>query len=82
MISTEKVKDEVIRILNDIDPEIINYQGSNLIEDRILNSFGIVEFLAEIEDVLDIDIDPELFVSEHFVSVETIIEFVQGVIQE
>lgn len=27
MISTEKVNDEVVRILNDIDPEIIKYQG-------------------------------------------------------
>lgn len=82
MISIEKIRDEVVRILNDIDPEIVKYQGRNLIEDHILNSFGIVEFLAEIEDVLSIDIDPELFVAEHFVSIEAIIELVQGVMQE
>lgn len=76
----ETINDKARAMLNDFNPEILKYQGNNLIEDHILDSFGIIELVVEIESTFEVDIDPELLVEEHFVSVDSIIAFISEII--
>lgn len=68
-------RNEIIKILQNVNPEILDYQGSDLMKDHIINSFDIIEIITEIEEVLDIEINPEFIVWSRFVSVEEIVEF-------
>ncbi len=73
-------KQIIIKILNDINPEIQSYKGNNLILDHIISSFDIIEIISEIEDRFQIDIDPELITEEHFISMDMIVSFIQDVV--
>ena len=73
-------KQIIIKILNDINPEIQSYKVNNLILDHIISSFDIIEIISEIEDRFQIDIDPELITEEHFISMDMIVSFIQDVV--
>ncbi len=73
-------KQIIIKILNDINPEMQSYKGNNLILDHIISSFDIIEIISEIEDRFQIDIDPELITEEHFISMDMIVSFIQDVV--
>lgn len=73
-------KQIIIKILNDINPEIKSYKGNNLVSDHIISSFDIIEIISEIEDRFQIDIDPELITEDHFISMDMIVSFIQDVV--
>lgn len=73
-------KQIIIKILNDINPEMQSYKGNNLILDHIISSFDIIEIISEIEDRFQIDIDPELITEDHFISMDMIVSFIQDVV--
>lgn len=73
-------KQIIIKILNDINPEIQSYKGNNLVLDHIISSFDIIEIISEIEDQFQIDIDPELITEDHFISMDMIVSFIQDVV--
>ena len=80
MRDKESVRNDILNMLKDFNPEILSYQGSNLIDDHILDSFGIIELIVEIESTFCVDIDPELLVEEHFVTLDSIIAFVSEIV--
>ena len=42
------MRDKILQILNDIEEDIVLYEGENLFDDGIIDSFTIVEILSEI----------------------------------
>lgn len=68
------IKDTVIEILNEIDDEIVEYDGDNLIDAGILDSFAIITIMAMVEDKLHITISPDEVKEQNFKSVDAIVQ--------
>lgn len=54
-----------------------NIDSQSLITDGLLDSFDIISLITELEEVFDIEIDPEDVVSENFESVDAIAALVE-----
>ena len=71
------VKKIIVEILNDIDDEILEFDGENLIDEGIIDSFTIMEIVTEIEEKFNCKIDPDDVTEEHFKSLDAIVTFVE-----
>lgn len=60
----------LLEILNDID-DTVNWEDETaLIDDRILDSFGVISLISELEDQFEIEIDASEIVPENFNSAD------------
>lgn len=66
------MKESIIGILNSLRPEFDFSQGSNFIEEGMLDSFDIVNLVSELEDKFGIVIDGVDILPENFSSVDNI----------
>lgn len=58
--------DKIIEILNEIDDSVDYINEDKLIDSHILDSFGVITLVAELEDAFDISIDAAEMVPENF----------------
>ncbi|MBR3367134.1 MAG: acyl carrier protein [Lachnospiraceae bacterium] len=62
--------DRLLEILRDID-ETVDYENEkHLIDDHLLDSFGIITLISEIEDAFDIEVEAAEMTPENFNSAE------------
>lgn len=66
------MKKKLLEILNNIDENIAGYEGNNLFEDGMIDSFTVVEIVTEIERVFNIEINADDVVEKNFSTVENI----------
>lgn len=71
------IRTTIIEILNDIDDEIADYDGTNLLEDGVIDSFTIMEIVSEIAERLKINIKPDDITEVHFKTIDAMVEFVE-----
>ena len=64
--------EELLEILEDIQPGVDYANSKTLIDDHILDSFGILSLVSEIEDAFDIEVSPAELVAENFNSAESL----------
>ena len=64
--------EELLEILEDIQPGVDYSNCKTLIDDHILDSFGILSLVSEIEDAFDIEVSPAELVAENFNSAESL----------
>ena len=57
---------EIMRILNEIDDSVDYAVETALIDDQILDSFGVITLVAELEENFDIRIEAAELVPENF----------------
>lgn len=69
--------DELMDILMDINPDIDYEIEDRLIDGKILDSFSIVNLVAQISDVFDIDISPKYLIPENFNSASAMWDMIQ-----
>ena len=74
--------DELLEILNEINPDIDYETATKLIDDKMLDSFSIVSLVAEISDVFDIEISPKYFIPENFNSAEAMMKMIETIQDE
>ena len=74
--------DEIIEILSGLHPDVDFKTATNLIEDRILDSFDIVSLIAEINDTFDVAVSAEEITPENFNSAEAVWELVERLMEE
>ena len=74
--------EELMNILMEIDPDIDYENETELIDGGVLDSFSIVNLIAEISDVFDIEISPKYLVPENFNSVKAMWELIQLIKEE
>ena len=61
--------EELMEILENIDPDVDYETEDRLIDGKILDSFSIVSLVAAIADEFDIEISPKYLIPENFNSV-------------
>ena len=69
--------EELIEILEDIQPDADYETCETLIDDGILDSFTILSLVSELEDAFDIRITPAEIIPKNFNSAAAIYEMVQ-----
>lgn len=74
--------DELMEILNDINPDIDYETVDNLIDGKVLDSFSIVSLVSEISEAFDIEISPKYLVPENFNSAQAMWEMIQTIQEE
>lgn len=62
--------EELIEILEDIHPGTDYRTCTTLIDDHILDSFGILSLVSEIEDAFEVEVSPAELVPDNFNSAE------------
>lgn len=71
--------DEILEILNNIDPTIDYETEDNLIDGKVLDSLQIVTLVSEIAEAFDITISPKYLEPKYFNSAAAIWEMVQEI---
>lgn len=69
--------EKLISILKEIDDSIDYTQEKALIDDRLLDSFGVITLVSELEDAFDIDIEASEMTPENFNSAGSIYKMIQ-----
>lgn len=64
--------ERLIEILEDIQPGVDYENCKTLIDDHILDSFGILSLVSEIEDEFEIEVLPAELVAANFNSAESL----------
>ena len=67
----------LLEILNDIDDTVDWENETALIDDRILDSFGVISLISELEDQFDVEIDASEIVPENFNSADAMWKMIQ-----
>ena len=67
----------LLEILNDIDDTIDWENETALIDDRILDSFGVISLISELEDQFEVEIDASEIVPENFNSADAMWKMIQ-----
>ncbi|MCU0081159.1 acyl carrier protein [Extibacter muris] len=62
--------DSLMNILTELDSSVAWEKEEALIDDRILDSFGVISLVAELEDSFSIEIEAAEMIPENFNSVE------------
>lgn len=71
------IMETFLEILNDID-DTVNWEDETaLIDDRILDSFGVISLISELEDQFEIEIDASEIVPENFNSADAMWKMIQ-----
>ena len=76
------MEETVLKILMELNEEILTYKGDNLYRDGLLDSFQVLDLAAELEEKLGIEIDPELVILENFANKDAILGFVKKTMEE
>ncbi len=68
---------ELLEILQDIDDSVDYESETALIDDHILDSFGIITLISEIEEAFDVEVDASEMTPENFNSAEAMWAMIQ-----
>lgn len=71
------MEEKVRIVLNSINEDICKYQGNNMLGEKIIDSFDVMEIISALEEEFDIEIDPGLITSENFANVDKIVGMVE-----
>ena len=71
------MKERILKILNELRPDIEFESENRLIDEGILDSFDIVNLVHELNDEFDIDVSVDELVPDNFNSISAMIELVQ-----
>lgn len=67
----------LLEILNDLDDTVDWENETALIDDRILDSFGVISLISELEDQFEVEIDASEIVPENFNSADAMWKMIQ-----
>jgi len=76
------MEERLLELFAEINEEILIYEGDNMVEDGILDSFQIMDLVTDIEDELDIEIDAKYVIEENFRTKQTIFELIKLVMEQ
>lgn len=74
--------EELLEILEEIEPDADYAACTTLIDDHILDSFAILSLVSEIEDHFDVQISPKDMVAENFNSAQAIWSMIKRLEEE
>ncbi len=76
------MEEKIRRIIEEIDPEILTYNGSNMMEDGTVDSFEVIEIVSALEDEFGMEIDASYVIAENFADLDAIVRLMEKVKEE
>ncbi|WP_235901562.1 acyl carrier protein [Pseudoramibacter porci] len=73
----ENMEEKIIEMLKENDDSIDYASETHLIDDGLLDSFGVIALVADLEDAFDVEIGTADLIPAHFNSVKAIAELIQ-----
>lgn len=70
--------ERLLEILEEINPDIDFENCTTLIDDGLLDSFAILEIVAEINDAFDVEVSAPEIIPENFNSAQALWAMIQG----
>ena len=70
---------QLISILESVNPEYDYSTATGLVKERKLSSLELIMLITEISDAFDIEISPEMITPDHFDSAETIYTLIKSI---
>ena len=64
-------------ILNEVNPEILESEGVNLMEEKIIDGLMVMRIVTMAENVFNIDFEPDDILPENFTSPDIIWKTIQ-----
>lgn len=74
--------EELFDILNELDESIAWETEEHLIDDRILDSFGIISLISELEETFEIEIGASEIIPENFNSAKALWDMITRLQEE
>lgn len=74
--------DELLDILNEINPDVDYETEDNLIDGKVYDSFSIISLIGEICDRFDIEISPKWMRNENFNSARAMWHMIETILEE
>ena len=74
--------EELLAILQELQPDVDFETCTTLIDDKILDSFDIVTIIAEVSDVFDVAIPAQDIVEENFNSAKALYALIKRLEEE
>ncbi len=74
------MEERILKLLDDIDDEIRGYEGDNLFEAGLLDSYLVIDLVNELEEEFGIEIDAKYVTEENFRSKESIFSLMKKLI--
>ena len=75
------MEERVLKILEEINEDIITYEGDDMYNEGIVSSIDVIEIISELENEFDIEIDAMYADEEYFANKERIIKLVEMLIK-
>lgn len=76
------MKEELMKILEELRPDVDFENETQLITNEVLDSFDIVSLVGELNDAFDIDIHVENLLPENFNNVPAMLQLIEKLQQE
>lgn len=71
------MKEKVISILQEINEDILEYTGSNMLEDEIITSLDMIEIVSALEDEFEISITAKYINKDEFATIDSICDLIE-----
>ena len=71
--------EELLEILNDINPDVDYETEDRLIDGKVYDSFSIITLISNISEEFDIELGPEHLIPENFNSAQAMWNMIQKV---
>ena len=69
--------EKLLKILRNIEPDVDYESCQSLIDSHVLDSFSILELIAQLEEMFDIRVSPGEITAENFNSAQAIWNMIQ-----
>ncbi len=66
------MRNKLLQVLGDINPDILENADKNLLEEGIIDSFDVMNIITELESLLEIVFDPKEIIADNFSCVDSI----------
>lgn len=76
------MEQRVFKVLKLINEDICSYQGSKMLEDKIIDSFEIMQIISDLEEEFNMEIDAENIIVENFKNAQSVIDMMKRCIME
>ena len=75
------MEERVKKVLNEINEEICKYQGNQLWEDGIIDSFDVMGIVAGLEEEFGIEVDAEYVIVENFSNADSVMVLMASLLE-
>lgn len=76
------MKEQIVEILVDLNPDVDYETCTTLIDDRYLDSLSMVSLIADLEEAFDVEIPAVEIVAANFNSADAIAQLVERLAEE